>query len=181
MRSIFVFAESLMEGVSDFTAGKEVLVAPVDGGRARLGAFICYEAIYPDLVRRFVAKGAGVLVNLTNDAWFGRSSAPHQHFAMAVARAVETRRYLMRAANTGISAIVDPYGRVLAESDLFTQQVVNGKISFLSEETLFVRYGNLVGHASAVVTLVFALLVVVMRREKNAKAPSRQGAKKKRE
>jgi apolipoprotein N-acyltransferase len=159
MRSIFSFAESLMEGVSDFSSGTEVLVAPVDG--AKLGAFICYEAIYPDLVRRFVGKGAGLLVNLTNDAWFGETSAPFQHFNMVVARAVETRRYLVRAANTGISAIVDPYGRVLTQSNLFTQQVVSGKVSFRSDETYFVRYGNLVAHSSAVATLLFGLAVVV--------------------
>ncbi len=86
---------------------------------------------------------------------------------MAVARAVETRRYLVRAANTGISAIVDPYGRVLAQSDLFTQQVISGKVSFLSEETLFVRYGNLVAHSSAIATLGFGLLVVVLMKKKS--------------
>jgi apolipoprotein N-acyltransferase len=161
LRRLFFFAENLMEGVSDFSAGEEVLVAEVGGNG--VGAFICYEAIYPDLVRRFVKKGAGLLVNLTNDAWFGRSSAPWQHLNMAVARAVETRRYLVRAANTGISAIVDPYGRVLEQSDLFTQELVSGRVSFLREETPFVRHGNLIAHASAAVTLLFGAFAVRLR------------------
>jgi apolipoprotein N-acyltransferase len=160
MRWLFFFAESLMEGVSDFTSGGEILVASVDQGK--VGTYICYEAIYPDLIRRFVKNGAGLLINLTNDAWFGRSSAPHQHLNMAVARAVETRRYMVRAANTGISAIVDPYGRVLKQSDLFTQEVVSGKITFRSDETPFVRYGNIVAYSSAILTVLFGITALIL-------------------
>ena len=75
---------------------------------------ICYEVVYPDLVRRFVAGGSELLTTITNDAWFGPTSAPYQHFEQASMRAIEDGRYLVRAANTGISGIVDPYGRVLA-------------------------------------------------------------------
>jgi apolipoprotein N-acyltransferase len=164
MRWLFVFAESLMEGVSDFSSGGEILVASVD--RGKVGAFICYEAIYPDLIRSFVKNGAGLLINLTNDAWFGRSSAPHQHLNMAVARAVETRRYLVRAANTGISAVVDPYGRVLKQSDLFTQEVVSGKITFRIDETPFLRYGNVVAHSSAIVTVLFAISAYIFSKKR---------------
>jgi apolipoprotein N-acyltransferase len=154
-KDLFFFAEALTEGVSDFSPGEEVVVANV--GQGSLGVFICYEAIYGELIREFVLGGAELLVNVTNDAWFGRSSAPHQHFLMVTARAAETRRYVVRAANTGISAIVDPYGRVLKKSDLFVQDVVSGKISFRKEQTPFVRFGNLIGRASAAVTLFFAL------------------------
>ncbi len=160
MKGLFFFAEKLTEGVADFSPGEEVTVADVGDGR--LGLFICYEAIYPGLVRRFVREGAELLINITNDAWFGPSSAPYQHLHMAMARAVETRRYLVRSANTGISAIVDPYGRLLQQSDLFEQDVVSGKISFRDDETLFVRYGNVLAHASAVVTLLFAIVALVL-------------------
>jgi apolipoprotein N-acyltransferase len=158
-KELFFFASALTEGVSDFSPGEEVVVADV--GPGSLGVFICYEAIYGELIREFVLEGAQLLVNITNDAWFGRSSAPHQHFRMVTARAAETRRYLVRAANTGISAIVDPYGRVLKTSDLFVQALVEGKISFRDEQTPFVRFGNVIGRASAVVTLLFALFAVV--------------------
>ena len=84
-----------------------------------MGGFICYEAIFPALVRRFAAGGAELLVNVTNDAWYGTTSAPHQHLAMAAFRAIENRRYLVRAANTGITAVVDPRGRVIAATRLF--------------------------------------------------------------
>jgi apolipoprotein N-acyltransferase len=165
VRWLFFFAENLMEGVSDFSPGSGVRVASVDEGT--VGATICYEAIYPGLVRRFVQNGAGLLVNLTNDAWFDRSSAPDQHFWMAVVRAVETRRYMVRAANTGISAIVDPYGRVLKRSGLFEQTVVTGKIAFRNDETLFVRTGDVVGFTSAVVTVLFGAMMVVLRYTKH--------------
>lgn len=158
-QELFFFAEKLTDGVSDFSPGQEVLVADVEDGK--LGVFICYEAIFTELVRQFVGKGAGLLVNVTNDAWFGRSSAPYQHLEMAIARAVETRRYLVRAANTGITAIVDPYGRILARSELFVPDVVFGKVSFRNDETLFVRYGNVIGHASGVATAAFFVFAVV--------------------
>jgi len=161
MKKLFFFAEKLTEGVSDFSPGREVMVADVDEGR--LGLFICYEAIYSGLVRRFVEEGAELLVNVTNDAWFGLSSGPYQHLHMAIARAVETRRYLIRAANTGVSAIVDPYGRVLEQSELNVEDVVSGKISFRDDETLFVRYGNVMAHACAVATVLFAIVAVVLR------------------
>jgi apolipoprotein N-acyltransferase len=158
-KELFFFASALTEGVSDFSPGEEVVVADVGAGS--LGVFICYEAIYGELIREFVLEGAELLVNITNDAWFGRSSAPHQHLNMVVARAAETRRYLVRSANTGISAIVDPYGRVLKTSDLFVQDLVSGMISFRDEQTPFVRFGNVIGRASAAVTFLFALFAVV--------------------
>jgi apolipoprotein N-acyltransferase len=160
LHSLLFFAESVVQNVSDFSAGEDVVVAPVDG--KNIGAFICYEAIYPDLVRRFVEDGAALLVNVTNDAWFGRSSAPYQHLSQAIARAVETRRYLVRAANTGISALVDPYGRVLARSELFVPDVIVGKVSFLEEETFYVRHGNFLPRSMAVVTLIFGAVAIAL-------------------
>ena len=92
---------------------------------------ICYEVVYPDLVRRFVRNGSQLLTTITNDAWFGRTSAPYQHFEQASMRAIENGRYLVRAANTGISGIVDPYGRVIVESRIFEPAVIVGEARFL--------------------------------------------------
>ena len=103
------FSAKLVREVGEFTPGQEYAVGPVDGHP--ISAFICYEAIFPDLVREFAGGGAQLLVNITNDGWYGRTSAPYQHFAMAKFRAVENERYLVRAANTGITAVVDPHGR----------------------------------------------------------------------
>ena len=169
LRSLLRFAQPLVQSVSDFSPGTDVLVADVDG--EAIGAFICYEAIYSSLVRRFVEQGASLLVNVTNDAWFGRSAAPYQHLSMARLRAIETRRYLVRAANTGISALVDPYGRVVASGDLFVPQVIAGRVGFRHERTFYVRAGYLLPASMAVVTLAFAVALVALHlREQRRRA-----------
>jgi apolipoprotein N-acyltransferase len=117
--------------------------------------------VYPALMRQFVVRGSELLTTITNDAWFGTSSAPYQHFAQASMRAIEEGRYLVRAANTGISGIVDPYGHVLAASRIFEPAVVVGDARFLHGSTFYARHGDIVAYASAVMTLV---LVVFSRR-----------------
>ena len=87
----------------------------------KFGVVICYEVIFPDLVRHFAANGAEFLVTITNDAWFGDSSAPAQHFSMVVFRSVENHLAFARSANTGISGFIDPFGRIIAASPIFTQ------------------------------------------------------------
>lgn len=141
----------LVQQVADFTPGTEARTAEADGHR--LGAFICYEAIFPDLVRRFADQGAELLVNITNDAWYGRSSAPHQHLAMAVFRAVENRKYLVRAANTGITVVVDPRGRVLERTPLFEPAVLVAKVPLVPGRTFYARYGDVFGGSALLVAL----------------------------
>jgi apolipoprotein N-acyltransferase len=133
-------AAKVVQQVADFTPGTAATVAEADGHR--LGAFICYEAIFPHLTRRFPAQGAELLVNITNDGWYGRTSAPYQHLAMAVFRAVENERYLVRAANTGITAVVDPRGRVLASTALFDRTVLVHDAGFVASRTFYSRYGD---------------------------------------
>jgi apolipoprotein N-acyltransferase len=130
----------LVQQVGSFTPGTEFAVGEVDGHR--VGAFICYEAIFADHVRGFARAGAELLVNITNDAWYGRTSAPYQHFAMAVFRAVESERYLVRAANTGITAVVDPRGRVLESTALFERTVLVRDVPFVATSTFYVRHGD---------------------------------------
>ncbi len=131
----------LVRQVAEFTPGERAVVGEADGGR--LGATICYEAIFPDLVRRFAERGAELLVNVTNDAWYGRTSAPYQHFAMARFRAVENGRYLVRAANTGITAVVDPRGRVVARTQLFERTAIVEDVALLTGDTFYSRHGDL--------------------------------------
>lgn len=104
-------------GQSNFYPGTEPVLQEV--GRARIGCLICFESAFPDLARRFVRSGANVLALITNDFWFGRSAGPVQHADMAVLRAVENRTWVVRCANTGISMLVDPYGRVSHETPIF--------------------------------------------------------------
>ncbi|HEY3127857.1 MAG TPA: apolipoprotein N-acyltransferase [Acidobacteriota bacterium] len=134
------FVRPLVKEVSSFSAGDEILVT--DLGGVRVGGFICYEAIFPELVRRFVAEGAELLVNITDDGWYGKSAAAAQHFQMARLRAVETRRFLVRAANSGISAVVDPAGRVKQQLGLFQRGDIIAGVRPRQELTFYVRYGN---------------------------------------
>ena len=139
----WIVVETIGEG---FSAGDTATVLRVDGHL--LSTAICYEIVYPGLVRRFVAGGTELLTTITNDAWFGPTSAPYQHFEQASMRAIENGRYLVRAANTGISGVVDPYGRVLVESETYTQGVIMGEARFLRGSTLYSRTGDAFAYAS---------------------------------
>jgi apolipoprotein N-acyltransferase len=110
--------------------------------------------VYPDLIAAFVDRGSQLLVTITNDAWYGYSSAPHQHFWMATLRAVEQGRYLVRSANTGISGIVDPYGRVVVKTPIFEQTVATGDVRYLDGRTLYSRTGDAFAWACVLVTLL---------------------------
>ena len=151
------FFQSLATGLAsaDVTRGTAPRALPMklaDGAAARVGVPICYELLFPHLVRRFAADGAGVLLAITNDAWYGRTGAPHQFLAMTALRAAENRRWTVRAANTGISAIIDGQGRVRSRSALFEEAVVVGEVPIADSgaATFYSRQGD-----------VFAILCVV--------------------
>ncbi|MDO8679399.1 MAG: apolipoprotein N-acyltransferase [Acidobacteriota bacterium] len=163
-QQVLFFVGPLVEAVSAFTAGTVVTMLPVNGHMASTA--ICYEVTYPELSREAVRNGSELLTTITNDAWYGESSAAYQHFEMAAMRAVEQGRYLVRAANTGISGIVDPYGRVLIRTRLFETAAVVGEARFVQEKTLYARIGDLVAFVSAALT-VFVLAVALMRRTRS--------------
>ncbi len=140
LQSVLFFVHQLAVGIGDFGRGVDATVLSANG--IRFGVMICYEAIFPAEVREFAVNGAQLLVNITNDAWFGRSSAPYQHFAISIMRAVENGMYLVRAANTGITAVVDPSGTVHAQTALFTQAALVGRVRLRTGETLYTRYGD---------------------------------------
>jgi len=152
MQRLLFFAAPLTEQVGTFTAGERPDLLSVDGHR--LSVAICYEVVYPALVRRFVTAGSELLTTITNDAWFGPTSAPYQHFEQAAMRAIENGRYLVRAANTGISGLVDPYGRVLEQTPIFQPAVRVVDARFLSSTTFFTRHGDLAGTGSIILTVI---------------------------
>ena len=133
LRSLLFFVTPLVEGVGGFSAGDRVTMLPMAGHMASTA--ICYEIVYPDLAREAIRQGAELLTTVTNDAWYGDSSAPYQHFALASLRAIEQGRYLARAANTGISGVVDPYGRVIGATGVFEEAVVLAEVRFLTGRT----------------------------------------------
>jgi len=154
LKQLFPFIDKMVVGIGDFTSGREVKNLSFPGGS--FGTLICYEIIFPDLVRRFVKEGAAFLVNITNDAWFGRTAAPYQHLSMVVLRAVENRRFVARAANTGISAIIDASGSIVQQSKLFTPASLAGIILLEKELTFYSRFGDI--FAAVCLLLSFFLL-----------------------
>jgi apolipoprotein N-acyltransferase len=159
-KSLLFFVKPLVEAVSDFTPGTDAVLLPVDGHLASTA--ICYEVIYAPLVRTFVIHGSELLTTITNDAWYGWSSAAFQHWQQASLRAVEEGRYLARAANTGISGFVDPYGRVMQQSEMFQSAVLADDLRFITTRTIYSRIGDAAGWVG--VALTFAALLATWRR-----------------
>jgi apolipoprotein N-acyltransferase len=156
LKGILFFVEKMVQAIGDFQAGDNYTVMRVPYGHAetKLSTVICYEIIFPDLVRRFVDKGAEIITTVTNDAWFGRTAAPYQHFSMAVFRAVENRVPIARAANTGISGFIDAQGHILATSGIFTQAHLTRTIVPGDEKSFYTRYGDLFAYACVLASLV---------------------------
>jgi apolipoprotein N-acyltransferase len=149
---LLTFVGPLVEAVSAFTPGTSVTMMPVDGHM--VSTAICYEVVYPHLIAEGVRAGSEMITTITNDAWYGESSAPFQHFELAKMRAIEQGRYLVRAANTGISGIVDPYGRELARSGLFETTTVIGEARFIQSRTVYATIGDLPAQLAVLLTLL---------------------------
>ncbi len=126
--------------VGDFVPGSRYDAAPTAEGD--LVVFICYEAIFPQLVRRLTPPGPGVLVNISDDAWYGHSSARFQHLNMARFRAIENHRYLLRATDNGVTAVIDPYGRIVAQAALYCQTALAAHFRVLSGRTFYNAHGD---------------------------------------
>jgi apolipoprotein N-acyltransferase len=142
LKSLLSFAGKMVAQVGDFSSGEKGKTLFWRDKLPPVGVQICFEIIFPALSRSLVKNGAGLLVNLTNDAWFGKSAAAYQHFSMAVFRAIENRRSLVRCANTGISGVVDPAGRILGQTVLFEDAVVDQAVPILSGITMYTRFGD---------------------------------------
>ena len=149
------FLGKIVAHVGDFVPGKKGKIIP--WGNENLGIQICYEIIFPDLSRAMVKNGATLLVNITNDAWFGKTSGPYQHFSMTVFRAVENRRALARSANTGISGFIDPAGRILGSTPLLEEAVMTRSLPLLNQKSIYTRFGDV--FAWACLALVFSVIL----------------------
>lgn len=159
LQRLLFFVAPIVEAASDFSAGRDTVMLPV--GDHLASTAICYEVIFASLIRQFVRNGSELLTTITNDAWYGTSSAPYQHWEQASMRAIEEGRYLARAANTGISGFVDPYGRVLQKSGLFEQALLVQDLRFIRERTIYSRIGDAVAWLS--LAFVLALLLAAWR------------------
>jgi apolipoprotein N-acyltransferase len=163
LKRFLPFIKKLTAGVGDFKEGPGPV--PLKFISDGIGMLICYEAIFPEIARGAVKNGAAVLVNITNDAWFGKSSAPYQHFDMSALRAVENRVFLLRSANTGISGVVDPTGRVRKKLGLFERDVINAVAGMRSgAPTIYTIYGDVFAYWCLAVSGALAVALIFKRR-----------------
>jgi apolipoprotein N-acyltransferase len=171
-QSVLPFINSVDFGQSDFTPGKRYVVFDTSAGK--FSVLICFESLFPEISRRFVLDGADFLLNITNDAWFGKSQAPLQHASMAVFRAVEHRIGIGRAANTGISTFIDRCGRMHQSTKLFTERIVVGQIEKRGSPTFYTRHGDFVAWlcAAAAAALLAGAAAGSRRRGARAGAPA---------
>jgi len=162
---LFFFVRQISTEIGEFAAADAPEV--VHAGPLAIGVGICYEILYPSLARRETASGANLLATISNDSWYGRAGAQEQHFAGAVLRAVENERWLLRAAITGVSGIVDARGRIVAESSPDTRTIVTGEARLVDSATAWTRWGwrlPPVADAAAVVVLTYGLVRLLRER-----------------
>jgi apolipoprotein N-acyltransferase len=153
---MFSFVETISKDVGDFHAGGEYLTVSIKD--QQVSAMICFEAVFPQIARRFVDKGSRLIVNLTNDGWYGRSAAPYQHLMMCRWRALENRRFLLRATNSGISAVIGPLGNLQSSGGLLTEELCRGKFAFIEASSFYTRHGDWFAGLCAIITLGLILL-----------------------
>lgn len=154
---------------SDYTPGAEFTI--FETPTFRFGSIICWENVFPDLFRQFVRRGSQFIVNITNEAHFGKTAAPYQLVSISVFRAVENRIFVVRCANTGISCIIDPHGRIVDRikddkgQDIFVRGVMSGWIIPLDSRTIYTRYGDWMVWVVLVGTLIFLIVSFFKKRE----------------
>ena len=154
--SLFSFVNRITQEAGDFVPGQDVKV--LSAGGSRLGVFICYESAFPALVRQFARQGANVLVNLSNDAYFGHSEARQQHLLLARMRAVENRRFLIRATNDGFTAVIDPAGRIVQRLPPYQQLAAPITYGLIDQTTFYSRHGDWFAWSCLALGLGLALL-----------------------
>lgn len=159
--NILTFINKIVVGIGDFAPGERAV--PLDAGGTKLGVQVCYEVIFPELARQYVQAGARILVAITNDAWFGRSSAPYQHLAISAFRAIETRTPLIRAANTGVTAIIDQNGHIRTMTGLFVEAYRTGEVLPGTGRSLYLTIGDLPAWLCVLLTGGVALLTWLKR------------------
>lgn len=143
------------------TPGKEIV--PIEFANKSVASYVCYESVFPQIARNMVKKGAQVLVNISNDAWFGNGAGAGQHYDMGSLRAIETRRYILRAGNDGITATIDPYGRTTKRLERFKSSSLESKFSLRNGLTFYVNFG----HWYIYILLIYAALISIYYLLKN--------------
>jgi len=157
IKTYLPFFKPIASTEDDFSKGELTPIKRIQN-KFKPGIQICYEIIFPASTRQLVNQDADILINITNDAWFGNTSAPYQHFSMVIYRAIETRRSVVRCANTGISAFIEPTGRIRQKSQIFQRDVLNQKMPILTENSIYVQHGDWLPKMSLILV---AFLIVI--------------------
>jgi len=160
-KPLFFFVGHLVDGLPFVSGTQRVLFD--DRGR-KYGVFICYESIFGDEIRQFVTQGAQVLVNLSDDGWYGNSSAPWEHLDMVRMRAIENHRWVLRATNTGVTASIDPYGRIVDQMPRHVRGSLLARFNFIQDTTFYSRHGDWIAWICAVLTAVFTVVGLLRSR-----------------
>jgi apolipoprotein N-acyltransferase len=160
-KGIFSFAGGLTQQVGDYARGQSR--APLDAGGVKLGVFICYESVFPDEVRQFARNGAQVLVNISNDGWYGDSGAYAQHLMQSRMRAVENQRWLLLDTNTGVTATVDPNGRIVAQLPRKVRATLRAPYGLTDTQTFYSRHGDWFAYLCAIISVVILLMRIPHR------------------
>ena len=147
---LFAFAGGLTKEVGEFQRGQSR--APLDAGGTKLGLFICYESVFPDEVRQFAAQGAQVFVNISNDGWYGDSGAYAQHLNQTRMRAIENNRWLLSATNTGVTASIDPWGRIADQVPRKERKALVASYALTSVTTFYTRHGDWFAFLCAIIS-----------------------------
>ncbi len=158
-KRLFFFAGSLLQEVGIFEPGQTRFIFYT--GEHRIGVFICYESIFADEIRQLSRGGAEVLVNISNDGWYGNTSAPWQHLNMVRMRAIENHRWILRSTNTGITAAIDPSGRVVASAPRHIRTALHVRFNYEHDITFYALHGDLFAYTCALVTTLAVLLSIV--------------------
>lgn len=155
LRKLLFFVEKLAYGIGDYAPGRQYVRGAVPSGE--FATLVCYEIIFPGLVRKFFRDGGDFIVTITNDAWFGRTNGPYQHWSMAVLRAVENRKPVIRAANTGVSGFIDSRGRIVKSTVIFERRTITADIRTDPERTFYSKFGDILSFLSIVAAALIFL------------------------
>ncbi|MCK5003657.1 MAG: apolipoprotein N-acyltransferase, partial [Candidatus Aminicenantes bacterium] len=155
-KDLFFFIDKITDEISDFTPGEKIHNLTLRG--KKISTPICYEIIYPEIVRDFINLGGNAIILISNDSWYGTTAAPYHLLSMSVFRSIENRRYILRSTSNGISAVIDPRGEIIKSVPLNKEQSFTSDFSFREKLTFFTRIGYLFPYAIAILTFVFLLL-----------------------
>ena len=169
LAKLLPFVKKMVAGIGDFSPGSDIV--PLQATTCKAGILICFEGIFPEISREYVVRGADLLVNITNDAWFGDSSAPYQHLSMTVFRAVENRVPLVRSANTGVTAIIDSRGHIRGMTELFREALLTGSVRVGSEKSFYTERGDIFAWFSLLTTLAVLVSAALHAKRKGGKDP----------